>query len=278
MKRTTLPLPLLLSTAGLLALPGCDLTATTVVAGTLVLTPEIKVPGQFDVAAEVVASAWVAERESATSTTEPKGIKGATVGITFPGNRVELPEEGSQDGLYLTTSVDDAALEYLDGTQYTFRATLPDGSVAEYGGTVKAPTRLSPAVLTLDPTPTAVFPDLTQVGVHPKNTALTVSWPAEQYGRYAYVSVFRAKANDLENPELVFDNRPESAEEIIQFILGTPPTSVSIPADTFAQDGIYGVVVVIMNKQDDLLPNTFLGSPILAGSGAAILLGVSSSL
>ena len=275
MKRANLALPLagaLLSVAS-----GCDLTATTVVAGTLVSTPALEVPGQFNVKAEVIASAWVAERDSATSTNEPTPLQGATVSVTFPGNRVALVEE-SQPGLYLTTSVDDAALQYVDGTQYTFRASLPDGSVAEYGGSVTAPSRLTPAALTLSPQPTEVFPDLAQVGVHPKNTALTVSWASEQYGRYAYVSVFRAKADDLENPELVFDNRPESAEEIIQFILGTPPTSVTIPAETFAQDGIYGVVVVIMNKHDRLLPNTFLGSPVLAGSGAAVLLGVSSSL
>lgn len=269
---------ILLPAALVVAVPGCDITATTVVAGTLVLTPEVKVPNYFDVDAEVVASAWVAERASATSTDEPTPINGATVAVTYAGNRVSLPAEGSQDGLYLTTSVDDAALEYVDGTQYTFRAALPDGSVAEYGGTVSAPTRLTPAVLTLEPQPTEVFPDLAQVGVHPRNTALTVSWPAGgQYGRYAYVSVLRAKADDLKNPEVVFDNRPESAEEIIQFILGTPPTSVTIPAETFDQDGIYGVIVVMMNKQDDLLPNTFLGSPILAGSGAAVLLGVSSA-
>ncbi len=266
-----------------LALPalalGCgaldSVTATTVVAGTIVRTPELRVMGQFDVGAEVLASAWVGQRMSATDTGEPTPVKGADVNLTFAGNRIAL-EEQSTDGLYLTNTVDMpmSGLEYAGGTTYTVRANIEDGSVAEYGGTVSAPTILTPAALVLSPQPTMTVPGFDNVFVHPKSTAINVAWAGEQFGRYPYVSVLRARTDDPENPELVFDNRPESAQETIEFILGTPPTSVDIPADTFATDGIYGVVVVIMNKHDSLLPNTFIGSPILAGSGAAIILNV----
>lgn len=258
---------------------GCNaldsVTATTVVAGTIVRTPELQLAGQFDVGAEVLASAWVGERKNATDTGEPTPVTGAEVNLTFAGNRIALPEQ-STAGLYLTNTVDapNSGLLYEGGITYTVRANIEDGSVAEYGGTVTAPTILTPAALSFSPDPTEMVPGFPGVLVHPKSTALNVSWAGEQFGRYPYVSVFRAKPNDSSNPELVFDNRPESAQETIEFILGTPPTSVDIPADTFNSDGIYGVVVVIMDRHDSLLPNTFVGSPILAGSGAAVILGV----
>lgn len=270
----------------LLAVPlfgvtGCNaiesVTATTVVAGTLVRTPELQVQGRFDVRAEVLASAWVGERKNATDTGEPTPVRGADVNITFAGNRIPLPEDDSAAGFYQTNTVEDpdSGLIYMGGLSYTTRASLDDGSVAEYGGTVTAPTELSPAALNLSPTPSSMdIPPFGTVLVHPKSTALNVAWAGDRFGRYPYVSVFRARADDTSNPELVFDNRPESAGEIIEFILGTPPAEVDIPADTFAEDGLYGVVVVIMDKQDSLLPNTFLGSPVLAGSGAAVVLAV----
>lgn len=252
-----------------------SVTATTIVAGTVVRTPELQVTGQFDVGAEVLASAWVGERKNATDTGEPTPITGADVNVTFAGNRIALSEQ-STNGLYLTNTVDEpnSGLIYEGGITYTVRASIEDGSVAEYGGTVTAPTILTPAALNLSPQPTDMVPGFPNILVHPKSTALNVSWAGEQFGRYPYVSVFRANANDNSNPELVFDNRPESAQETIEFILGTPPTSVDIPAETFDADGIYGVVVVIMDRHDSLLPNTFIGSPVLAGSGAAVVLGV----
>lgn len=267
-----------------LALPafalGCgaldSVTATTVVAGTIVKTPELRVMGQFDVGSEIIASAWVGERKNATDTGEPSPIKGADVNLTFAGNRIALAEQTDTEGLYLINTVDtpNSGLMYAGGTTYTVRADINNGTVAEYGGTVSAPTALTPAALVLSPQPSMTVPGFDNVFVHAKSTAINVAWAGEQFGRYPYVSVLRAKANDPENPELVFDNRPEGAQETIEFILGTPPTSVDIPADTFAADGLYGIVVVIMNKHDSLLPNTFIGSPILAGSGAAIVLSV----
>ena len=99
------------------------------------------------------------------------------------------------------------------------------------------------------------------------HAALTLTGP-EGFGRYPYVTVLRADANNPSNPQLVFDNRPEDAQAILQFVLGTPPTEQVIPADVFASDGIYVVILFALNRGTDLLPNTFLGSPILAGSGA----------
>lgn len=260
-----------------LGLTGCDIlesaTATTIVAGTVVRTPDIRVEGFFDVQAEVVASALVAERENATSTDEPTPISGANAAITFSGNRVQLVEQ-STPGLYLTTSVDDPSLVYVDGSSYTVRASLPGDATTEFGGQVTAPNALTPAAITLSPQPTESFPGLPDVLMHPKSTALNVRWPSEGFGRYAYLSVYRADVNDASNPVLVFDNAPETAGEIIEFIVGTPPESLDIPADTFAEDGLYGVVLFTLDRHERLLPNTFIGSPVLAGSGAAIVLAV----
>ena len=126
-------LPFALTPLLALGATSCDIldsaTATTIVAGTMVQTPEVRLQGYFDVDAEVIATAWVAERESATSTSEPTPITGAAAAITFSGNRVPLVEQ-STAGLYLTTSIDDPALVYASGSSYTVRATLP-GEVGE---------------------------------------------------------------------------------------------------------------------------------------------------
>ncbi|MCK6549519.1 hypothetical protein L6R52_27010 [Myxococcota bacterium] len=257
------------------ALTGCELIesvkATTIVGGILVATPEVKLAGQFDVASEVVATAFVGERASSTSTEEPTPIRGADVRVAQAGGAsVNLTEQPSPAGFYLVTSKEEAALTYADGATYAFGATVP-GDTVEFGGTVTAPTRLSDASLTLTPTP-GTIPNVDAVRTHPKNADLTVAWQA-QNGRYGYVTVLRADPASPDQPQVVFDNRPKTAGEILEFIVGTPPTNLTIPGATFADDAGYAVIVVTLNR-GDVDTNTFLGSPILAGSGAAVILAV----
>ena len=256
---------------------GCDFldaaTATTVVGGLIVSTPEISISGRLDVPAEVIATAWVGERQSATSVETPAPVGDAAVELSFGTTQVNLPVQNAAAGVYGQSSVSVSTLTYIDGAAY---ALVADINGSRFGGTVNAPPALTPAGLVLDPSPTATVPGFPDVGVHPANTGLTVSWGA-QFGRYTYVTVLRADPNDPQNPQQVFDNRPQSTSEILAFVLGTPPTSQAIPADVFAEDGLYAVLLVAMNNANDLLPDTFAGSPILVGSGAAVLLEVGST-
>ena len=255
---------------------GCDLLesaqATVIVGGLLAANPEVRLEDRFDVPARVVATAWVGERESATSTEVPRAINDATVAVTFAGNRVSLPAQ-SEAGLYRQSDTDDPALIYVAGGSYTFRATLSEDRSVEYGGTLDtAPNMLSPAavILTPEPAPIAGRPG---VGAHPRGAALTLSWP-EGFGRYTYVSVFRADPTAPDTPVLVFETRPESTEDVLELVLGTAPRELEIPGETFAEEGLYAVILVAMNRGTDLLPNTFLGSPVLVGSGTPRFLSV----
>ena len=252
---------------------GCDLlesaTATTIVGGIIISTPAVSIDGQLDIPAEVAATAYVGERQSATSTEPPTPIGTADVSVSFGTSMVTLPVREAQNGVYLETSLTEDSLSYVGGEDYTLVADI-NGS--RFGGTVTAPPVLTAAGLTLTPNPTPST-EVPTAFVHQANTDLTIAW-GSMFGRYAYATVLRADPTDPSNPQQVFDNRPDTTNELLQLILGTPPTSITIPAETFAQDGLYGVLLVAMDNTDDLLPDTFLGSPILAGSGVAVLLTV----
>ncbi len=244
-------------------------TARVVVAGLVVKGPAIELAGQYSVPGETVATVWLGMRASGTSTEEPAPISGADVTLAFDGNRVVLAEQ-SERGLYLASSTEDQALVYST-RPYTFVAHIGQDS-ADYGGSVTPPTELSAAAIQLAPTPTESVPGFPDVQRHPKSTALDVSWQP-QFGRYGYVTVFRAQKNDPEHPVQVFDNRPKTALETLQLIAGDPPVKITVPADAFAVDGVYAVVLVAI-ESGEVLPSTFIGSPELAGSGAVRILAV----
>lgn len=257
-------------------LGGCDLVAsaksTIVVAGILAATPEIKLAGQFDIDSETLATVYLGERDSPTSSEAPAPIKGADVRVEFVGNSVVLKEEsGAEEGLYAADSVRETKLVYSEGATYTFQADITGNDAGPFGGSVTAPTRLSPASLTFTPAPEGI-PQVPNLYRHPKNTDLKVEW-TEANGRYAYVTVVRADPANPNQPEQVFDSRPKNGQEMIKFIIGTPPTSLTVPAAIFDRDAAYAVLVVVADKGDPQT-NTFLGSPLLAGSGEKLLLAV----
>lgn len=249
---------------------GCDLiqqaTATIVVGGIVAGSPELKYAGFYDVPSEVTASVWLGERASATSQEAPVAVSNANVTITIGARQVSLPET-SERGVYATTSVESANLVYEAGATYVFEAVITE----THGGETVAPTRLTADDLSLTPAPgtNAAFPGL---GTHAKGAALTVGWPTSA-GKYGVVTVLRADPAQPSRPELVFDNRPQTAQEILDLVLGTPPTTIEIPAGTFARDGLYAVILVAAER-GDLLDNTSIASPLLVGSGAAALLVV----
>jgi hypothetical protein len=263
-------LPLALLGAAALA-SACDLiegvTATKIVSGIVIATPELKLTGSFDVKSETIATAWIGQRDSPTSTAEPSPLTGVDVKLTTPGGTFALTEETSTPGVYLVTSTSQSGLTYQAGASYGLDALIQGAS---YGNDGTAPPRLDAGSLTF--TPTLGAGQLQGVRVHARNTALTVQWPSTA-GRYAYVSVLRAKPSAPTEPELVFDNRPETAGEILSFVLGDPKSSIEIPGGTIATTGLYAVVVVAMNKGTPR-SGTFSGSPMLVGSGAATLLSI----
>lgn len=253
------------------ALPSCDLvksaTSTIIVSGLLVSSPEIQYQGLFDLKAETIATAWVGERESGTSSEEPDPISGADVSVT-EGSKITLSEQ--QDGIYLKSSVEDATLAYTPGATYVFDA-LVQGDAEVYGGQGVAPPKLENDDLTFNPA-LGAHPMIAQLKTHTANTDLTVTWPQDS-GRYAYVTVLRADRANPDQPQQVFDTKPETAKEILDFVLGDPPTSVTIPAATFDRDGLYAVLLVAANKGGPR-SNTFFGSPYLIGSGAVSLFAI----
>jgi hypothetical protein len=256
----------------LLVLAGCDFfqsaTAKVVVSGIVAKSPAIELDGQYAIPGETLATVWLGERESETSTGDPDPITGADVSLLFDGKRIAL-EEQNERGLYLASSLDESRLFY-SSIEYGFVANIGEDS-ADFGGAVAAPTELTAAAMQLSPSPTESVPGFPEVKRHAKNAALSVRWQP-QFGRYGYVSVFRA-SNDPAKPTLVFDNRPQTALEWIELVAGAAPESIMIPADAFAQDGVYAIVLVAMEK-GDVLPSTFIGSPELAGSGTVRFLAV----
>ncbi len=272
----------LLCLASPLVFAGCDLvssaTSTTVVAGVLASTPDINVGDQFKVKSQTVVTTYVGQRDSVTSSNAPTPITGANVTVQFGGNSVKLAEQmgmGQQAGFYTATSVQNMNLTFADGQLYTFNALLPGDA---HGGTVTAPTKLVLANFDFQPALQPFMTTYPNVYKFTKNTDLTVTLKVMTAGHYWYVTVLRADTAHPDQPQQVyasppFDKNPPSAEGILNFIVGTPPTSLMIPGSTFSQDGAYAVLLVAM---DNGTPNknTFLGSPLLAGSGVALILAV----
>ncbi len=280
MKRHT-KLSLTLSAALIVGAGGCRILemaqSTMVVSALVVATPELSYPGYLEVEPHVIASAWIGQRPNSTSL-EPMPVSGLDVTVTFNEQTLTLTEREDEAGLYFLESEDDPTLAYESGTTYAFEtqvetAPLPGQppSTQSHGGETVAPQRLQPEAVDVSPVMES-HPLAPELKLLPKNTGVTISW-SEEYGRLSYVSVLRGNPDDPEKPELTFDTRPETSKDLLKMAAGDQPTTVEIPADAFPEDGVYAVVLVAMDKG---LPSntTFLGSPILAGSGTAILVAV----
>lgn len=275
--KLTLPL----TAALIVGAGGCRLLemaqSAMVVSALVVATPELSYPGYLEVEPHVVASAWIGQRPSATSV-EPTPVSGLDVSVTFQGRTLALAEHEEEAGLYLLESDDEPALDYHAGETYAFETTVQTepspgqpATSSRHGGEAVAPTRLRPEAVEVSPAMER-HPLAPALNLHQRGTAMTISW-APEYGRLSYVSVLRGDPDNPETPVLTFDTRPETASEMLEMAVGDAPTSVEIPASAFEDDGIYAVVLVALDKG---LPSdtTFLGSPILAGSGTAVLVAV----
>jgi hypothetical protein len=262
--------------ATLILTSGCELIesakSTIIVAGIVAASPEVQLENHFDVKSETLATVYLGQRSNPTSSEEPEPISGADITLEFAGNKVTLLERVQvQKGFYEANSVENDKLLYAEGQIYSFAADIPGNDAGPFGGFVSSPTRLTPASLTLSPEPQP-YMGVPNLYTHAKSADLMVSW-TEMNGAYGYVTVVRATAQNPDQPQVVFDSRPKDAQAMLQFILGTPPTSIMIPGDTFNTDAAYAVIVVTADK-GDVKTNTFLGSPILAGSGEKVLLAV----
>ena len=256
-------------------LPNCfacelidSIRAKTIVAGLVFQTPEIRFGNFFDRDAETEATIWVGERESSTSTDDPIPVDNADVRITFAGNRLPVPNDSAQSGLYTLSSRTSADLLYAPAT-YVFEAKLQGEDPLDdwHGGWVEAPAALTTEEVNFAPAPTRETGLFEGSFAHPQGQSLTITWDPNA-GRYAIVTIFRAGE---ETP--VFDSTPATAGDAVRFIIGTPPTEVVVPGEVFQDIGLYAVVIFSADKGTPDA-NTFLGSPYIAGTGPVTLLKV----
>jgi hypothetical protein len=244
------------------------LKSDVVVSGIVFATPGLDHPGWISIEEEIVATAWVGRRISLTSTAAPSAVQGARVHVRFGERMVALAPDADQPGLYVARSSETPELELVDGAAYRFDVEL--GEV--YGGEVIAPRRLSVEQLSFEPA-LGKHPLVPELQTHPRGEPLRIGWTAAE-GRYAYVSVLRADPEHPDRPELVFDTRPQDAADALA-ALSDDARALDIPGEVFEPDGIYGLVVMLANNGAPDA-DTFLGSPLLVGSGVALLLVVGS--
>lgn len=244
------------------------LKSDVVVSGVVFATPALDHPGWISIEEEIVATTWVGRRMSATSTVAPLPVKGAHVHVRFADREVALAPDADQPGLYVARSSKTPELELLDGATYRFDVDL--GEV--YGGEVIAPKRLSVEQLSFEPA-LGQHPLAPELRTHPRGEPLRIGWTAAE-GRYAYVSVLRADPEHPDRPELVFDTRPQDAADALA-ALSDDTRALDIPGEVFEPDGIYGLVVMLANNGAPDT-DTFLGSPLLVGSGVGLVLVVGS--
>ncbi len=249
---------------------GGDTQTTTVVGGLYLQTPAIAISGVIDSPEIVVVTAWVSARDAAAPS-ELTPIDGADARVQIDDSAVALGAVAT--GAYGATSAEVSELVYRPGTTYAF--------VAETNGVRRgvavdaAPEQLVAAAVTLAPQPTAAHPAVPEALLHPANTALSLTFPA-QYGAYAFVSVYYADPATSDAPVLVFSDRPGTARAFEAAVASSRGRTVEVPARVFGSDGIYIVFVSAMKLGTDRFPNTDEASAILVGSSAAIAIGVDS--
>lgn len=255
---------------------GCGLInslESTYVAGGMVLaTPEVKFslagrPAFVAVPATTEATSYVGRRSSATAT-DLTPIGNATVKVTFGASSATLGAVSSDSGLYQTT----LSQPYAGGTSYTFAATLPGDDTGPHGGSVTAPDQLQAALLTLAPAGNSgtILGGQT-VFAYPQAEAINVTWPSSA-GSIGFATVLEIDFKNSTSKE-TYDNRPRTAADFVRLALGTEPTTISIPATAFPDHAYYALLLFTLNKASPQA-NTFIGSPLLAGSGVALTLAV----
>lgn len=157
---------------------------------------------------------------------------------------------------YVATS-QDSSLVYNPGARYVVTVHVAGGDhKGDYTMGVVAP-----AEATL-----GGIPDPYNAETHTANTPMTVTVsPAADY-EYALVAVVRDNGGQ---PEIVYDNRPQSLGDWLSFLSGRFDGEVEIPAEAFPDTGtVYGLSVTGMagSKTADESANLNFLSKFLAGT------------
>ncbi len=284
---------------------GCDkLTSTTSAVSIITDTPAIEQStGWNDALSSIlppesipmatVAMVGVAQRDSITSTATPKPVTGATVSLSYAdaagtSQTVSLCE-GAQSaaGTYETSSLAGtpcaSALGYVAGS--TYKTTI-ETAKDTYTLSVKAPNPLAASAVSFTPAlaDANVPAQLSPMYEHGLNDALTVSWtlPAADQGKNVFLTVARINFNsaadmsrvqDATNPSNwtveskfpVWTNVPQTPNDMMDVVTGTPQTSAEIPATAFSQQGLYLLVVTVAELSDQTT-GLSIASGALAGA------------
>ncbi|MEO1172008.1 MAG: hypothetical protein AAFX94_08140, partial [Myxococcota bacterium] len=226
----------------------------------------------------VVALAAITERDSfADTSVEP--LTGARVELESTAALVQLCEQGQ--GTYTVSTLpeetcDGAGLAYAVGSKYV---TAIETATERYTLTIDA----APApVANVTFSPAFGTSNALGVPTHAGGSPLTVDWSQNPGELDGFVTLFRidyagSPSDPLDaldagnwsaapsNP--VFDNFPRDAGDALDFAIGDPVTTVTVPAGALAEPGLYLVLVTAVQLSDDVSSNLSLGSYMIAGAG-----------
>lgn len=280
MKRILLSAALAASSLAFLACDlektGNQLTADTVMVGTLFATPQVDVSasalagydagtfggpdGGADVIslpAQTAAAVFLGTRKGENA--QPSGIAGASVAVQpVDGQATSLEEDGA--GSYSRTSVGEAELKYASGATYQFTATR--GGTRFVGQVDNAPVQERISVFH----PPEGFLRIAA------NTALAFDRAAVPEGQdrtLGFVTVVPLSATGAQG-EPTYTNVPQTPVQFLQLV-GLPgpyrEARVSIPGSAFPQrDKTYMVIFQAVRLGGAESDNLFLGSALLAGT------------
>lgn len=232
----------------------------------------------------VIALAAISERDSVTDTSAPEPLSGAQVTLEGPNAIVGLCElTATAPGTYQVTTqpstgCDGTRLEYVVNAKYV---TAIETSSERYTLSVEAaPEPVDQVTFS----PAFGAGGLGGVPTHPSGAPLSVDWSDNARELDGFVTVFRLEfvgdPNDpsdvvtasswqpaASNP--VFDNFPRTGGEALEFALGDPVSSTTIPGDVLSPRGLYLAVITAVELSDEVSSNLTLGSSALAGAGRA---------
>ncbi len=303
---------MLLLTALTAVATGCDrLTATVVGVSVLTSSPDMATAEGFPTSLASVfptdpafsgataVAVGLGERESATSTSAPQPMGGASVTISFGGSTLEVCE--ADTGSYLATSIpgdcEQPSLDYLEDETYVTEIETSDDV---HSVRITAPAAIPVSSISLSTDPCAVVnrydPDSSNSFTsdtfckHTRNQGMTVDWSSDSAAseRNTFVTLLRFNFSgdgsaasfvddtkwlaDPGNP--VFDNAPRDPGGMTDLVLETPATSADIPGSVFDTTGMYLLVVTNTELSTDSSSSLVLGSGALAGKGTAFFIWV----
>lgn len=166
-------------------------------------------------------------------------VDGADVDMLLP-DLGSIPLHGNGDGNYSADSED--GLVYTEGVDATMSAVV-DGVASSIR-------------VRLPPNPVLDIPETSAPG-----RPLTVSLAGQAFDNMMVVVL------DGETGDILFDNRPDTIQEIYDYTHGDSDLALSIPGDVFSEESVYLVGVAGLNnaKLDDIENANTALSAFLAG-------------